>query len=183
MAQHQDVLVRITREHGRILEETQRLRLATEGGEVGRRSAVEAFVDFFQNDVVAHFRAEEGVLLPRMFQEPESVVEAMRLMQEHIQMDAVVRKIHDEVSGGTPGRDVMFVLAEMLEAHIRSEEQVAFPVVEGVAIGARERPTVAVCCLCDRVHTDRDFNGALLDTCIPCQAELFEAALQVRDDR
>jgi hypothetical protein len=34
-----------------------------------------------------------------------------------------------------------------------------------------------------RTHTDRDVDGMLFGTCIPCQAELVEVALTLRKEQ
>jgi hypothetical protein len=41
----------------------------------------------------------------------------------------------------------------------------------------------AICGVCDRVHTDRDFDGELLINCIRCQVELVEVYAEMHSRR
>jgi hypothetical protein len=176
-------LLQLTPEHHRALAEARRLRLAADGDEEQRRSAVNAFIRFFENDAIAHFRAEERILLPRLTTKPEVTTRVMRLMREHIQIDSCVRKLRHSEAGRAPTTETMNSIAGMVEANIRFEEGVVFPMVGGVAIDNRVHRASALCGSCERVHTDRDVDGELFGTCIPCQAELVEVALRLLDEQ
>jgi hypothetical protein len=44
-------------------------------------------------------------------------------------------------------------------------------------------PVGAICGVCDRVHTDRGFDGELLTNCIRCQVELVEVYTEMQSRR
>lgn len=158
----------------------RRLRLAAGGWEEQRRSAVNAFIQFFETNTIPHFRAEEQILLPLVINEPDAIVQVMRLMSAHMQVGDLVRQIRHKVVNGAPPTETMISLAEMFEAEIRFEEEVVFPMIEGFMIDGSAQLASGICGRCGGIHTDRDVNGELFGTCIPCQAELVEVALQHR---
>ena len=41
------------------------------------------------------------------------------------------------------------------------------------------QPTFGFCSRCRDIHGDRDVDGEMFQTCIPCQAELVEVALEL----
>ena len=44
-------------------------------------------------------------------------------------------------------------------------------------------PAFGLCGRCGRIHTDRNVDGEVFVTCIRCQAELVEVALELGDKR
>jgi regulator of sirC expression with transglutaminase-like and TPR domain len=66
-------------------------------------------------------------VLSLVINEPDAIVQVMRLMSAHMQMDALVRQIRHNVANGVPPTETMISLAEMFEAEIRFEEEVVFP--------------------------------------------------------
>jgi hypothetical protein len=123
-------LVEITEEHHIALVQAERLRRAAHGGEEQRDSSMKSFLRFFESDAVAHFRSEEAMLLPLVYQEPEALLLAMRVMGRHMQLEAFVRKIRRGVARGAPTGETMDALAEMLEADVRFEEDSVFPAID-----------------------------------------------------
>lgn len=45
------------------------------------------------------------------------------------------------------------------------------------------QPAVAICHVCDRLHTDRGLDGELTEHCIPCQIELIGVQAEFHDHR
>jgi hypothetical protein len=45
------------------------------------------------------------------------------------------------------------------------------------------RPAFGLCGRCNSIHADRDVDGEIFGNCIPCQAELVEVALELRDEQ
>jgi len=45
------------------------------------------------------------------------------------------------------------------------------------------RPVFGLCGRCDRIHADRDVDDELFATCIACQSELVEVALELGSER
>lgn len=127
MARGHQALVPLTDQHHQALAQVQRLRLAADGWEEQRRSAVNAFIQFFETNIIPHFRAEEQIVLPLVINEPDAIVQVMRVMSAHMQMDALVRQIRHKVANGAPPTETMISLAEMFEAEIRLRKRLYFP--------------------------------------------------------
>lgn len=173
-------LMPLTNQHHRALAQARRLRLAAHDWEEERRSAVNAFLQSFETNTIPHFRAEEQAVIPLMINEPDAIVQVMRLMSAHIQVDAFVRQFRHKVANSAPPNESMISLARMFEAEIRFEEEVVFPMIERVVIDGSAQLASGICGRCGGIHTDRDVNGEAFATCIPCQAKLVEVALQHR---
>ena len=45
------------------------------------------------------------------------------------------------------------------------------------------QPAFGLCGRCSSIHTNRDVDGEVFRTCIPCQAELVEVALELGNQR
>lgn len=54
------------------------------------------------------------------------------------------------------------------------------PWLKSFKSGACVQPAFGLCGRCNRVHSDRDVDGEIFRTCIPCQADLIEVALELR---
>jgi hemerythrin-like domain-containing protein len=92
-------------------------------------NARQAFVDFFEREGARHFRIEEELLLPAyarhaQFDEPAIV----RVLTEHVDLR---RRGQDLENSADPDPYVLRELGERLERHIRFEERVLFPMIEG----------------------------------------------------
>jgi hypothetical protein len=45
------------------------------------------------------------------------------------------------------------------------------------------QPAFGLCGRCNGIHADRDIDGEVFGHCIPCQADLVEVAIELRDQR
>ena len=96
-------------------------------GVKGLKERAGEFREFFANQLVPHFRAEEEVLFPQMralVPESESIIE--QLIRDHQQFRAAIPQLESEVSLGK----LVFDLGDLLERHIRKEERELFPLFE-----------------------------------------------------
>jgi iron-sulfur cluster repair protein YtfE (RIC family) len=84
-------------------------------------------------------------VLPLVINEPDAIVQVMRLMSAHMQMDALVRQIRHNVANGAPPTETMISLAEMFEAEIRFEEEVVFPMIESFVIDGSAQLASGIC--------------------------------------
>jgi hemerythrin-like domain-containing protein len=107
----------------------------------GRETAVEArqaFLDFYEREGSRHFRAEEELLLPAFalhtgVDDPAIV----RVLTEHVDLR---RRRQDLEASVDPDPAELRELGECLESHIRFEERVLFPMIEGaLAVDELER--------------------------------------------
>jgi hemerythrin-like domain-containing protein len=116
----------LSRDHHQALVIAQRLRRA---GDHGAGEAQAAFLDFWRMECVAHFRAEEEVLLPHFAAAggAESAAVA-RVLVDH----AEIRLRALRLQGGPASAAVLKELGELLAEHVRLEERDLFPAMEEV---------------------------------------------------
>ena len=93
----------------------------------GLKERAQELRDFFTNNLIRHFRAEEDALFPKLRQlVPESAALLDQLARDHQQLrDAIARLESD--SGLAK---LVFDLGDLLERHIRKEERELFPLFE-----------------------------------------------------
>jgi hemerythrin-like domain-containing protein len=123
----------LSEDHHHGLVHARRLRRAAEGDEItSAESTARDFLDFWQRDTSLHFRKEEEVLLPVMARyggdiSREPVVE---MIEDHAHIRGLVMQLSDEAMGGNVRLETLHEIGERLEAHIRFEERVVFPLIE-----------------------------------------------------
>jgi hemerythrin-like domain-containing protein len=123
----------LSEDHHHGLVQARRLRKAAEGEETNSaEAAVKGFLDFWQKETALHFRKEEEVLLPVMARyggdlSREPLVE---MIQDHARIRGLVMQLSDEAIGGNVRPETLHEIGERLEAHIRLEERVVFPLIE-----------------------------------------------------
>lgn len=128
-----DRLLPLTHDHHHALRNARMLRLAAERDPAARVEAVEAFVRFFRTEAVVHFREEEEVIFPLVAlneRAPSAGIE--RVLKEHVTMHALVHELEEQVKAGDPEGETMLALAQLLQAHVRSEEDELFPAIEAL---------------------------------------------------
>lgn len=107
-------------------------------GVKGLKERAGEFREFFANQLVPHFRAEEGVLFPQMRAlVPESELIIEQLIRDHQQFRAAIPQLESEVGLGK----LVFDLGDLLERHIRKEERELFPLFEQ-HVGETEAETI-----------------------------------------
>ena len=96
-------------------------------GAEGLRARAHEFLEFYRDNLAAHFRAEEEVLFPLMRDQVAGCGAMLdRLLQDHEQMRGAVRQL--ETGAGLA--KLIFDLGDLLERHIRKEERELFPLFE-----------------------------------------------------
>ena len=129
----------LSEDHHQGLVHARRLHRAQEGEETNSaESAAKEFLDFWQKETSIHFRKEEEVLLPVVARyggdvSQDSLVE---MLAQHAYIRALIMRLSDEVMGGNVRTETLHEIGEQLEAHIRLEERVVFPLVEESLSGA-----------------------------------------------
>jgi hemerythrin-like domain-containing protein len=84
--------------------------------------------DFWNPNGQEHFREEEEILLPAYAQyEDINKTEMIEMLLEHVQIRALFDKL---LKSEETDINVMHELGALLEAHIRKEERVIFPMIE-----------------------------------------------------
>jgi hemerythrin-like domain-containing protein len=119
-------LEQLSRDHHQALFQAMRLKRAEEG-DAG--SVLGDFLDFWFGVGHLHFRAEEEVLLPAYSAYGDgSRAEVIRVLVDHMQ----IRREAHELGGlkEDPAPERLHALGEKLDAHVRHEERVLFPLIE-----------------------------------------------------
>jgi quercetin dioxygenase-like cupin family protein len=121
-------LVPLSHDHHHALVEARRLRRAADDPEPG--TAASAFLDFFAAVTVHHFREEEEQLFPLAVGFEEAREPLVQALLEHLRLHALVAELDARLAAGRPPADVMRELGELVDAHVRHEERVLFPLIE-----------------------------------------------------
>jgi iron-sulfur cluster repair protein YtfE (RIC family) len=88
----------------------------------------EQVVEFFESDLIAHFKAEEEVLFPSMHSLSGASAIIEELLSQHRKVESLteeLRRMEIPALG-----DKLNEFADLLEAHIRKEERELFPIYE-----------------------------------------------------
>ena len=96
-------------------------------GAEGLRERAREFQEFFAQNLVNHFRAEEEVLFPELcarVPESDKIIELLR--REHEQIRSAIPNLEREIGLAK----LVFDLGDLLERHIRKEERELFPLFE-----------------------------------------------------
>ncbi|HET7269529.1 MAG TPA: hemerythrin domain-containing protein [Rubrobacter sp.] len=120
----------LSEDHHHGLVQALRLQRATKVNSA--EAVVKGFLDFWQKDTAIHFRKEEEVLLPVMARyggdlSREPLVE---MLEDHARIRGLVMQLSDEALGGNVRLETLHEIGERLQAHIRLEERVVFPLIE-----------------------------------------------------
>lgn len=96
-------------------------------GAAGLRERANECVEFYANNLVSHFRAEEEVLfLALRAAAPQSASVIDDLVSQHREIARLISRIQ---AGDGMGKSI-FDLGDLLERHIRKEERELFPIFE-----------------------------------------------------
>jgi iron-sulfur cluster repair protein YtfE (RIC family) len=133
-----EALALLSRDHHQDLFVALQLRRADNDTAAQAR---EAFLSFFEQEGAQHLRAEEEVLLPAYARHVEPDEPAVvRVLVEHVDLR---RRAQDLAGGAEWDVAELRELGERLEGHIRHEERVLFPMIEG-ALPPEELERLAV---------------------------------------
>lgn len=121
-----EFLQNLSREHHRGLFVALQLRRATRASMTDARGA---FLQFWHSEGGQHFRVEEEVLLPAYARHrPPDEPAVVRVLTEHVDLR---RRAAEMEASTAPSLTDVHELGERLAQHIRHEERVLFPAIEG----------------------------------------------------
>ena len=121
----------LSEDHHHGLVHARRLGRAGDGTNAAEPVA-EEFLDFWQKETAIHFRKEEEVLLPVLARHGGdlSLEPIVEMLEGHARIRGLIMRLSDEVMGSNVRPETLHEIGEQLEAHIRLEERVVFPLVE-----------------------------------------------------
>jgi hemerythrin-like domain-containing protein len=124
----------LSMDHHHGLVHARRLQKAAAGedGSVSASDVAREFLFFFANEANRHFREEEEVLLPAYARHSDISQEpVIQMLLEHVQIRRLVADLHRQLEeGATLDLETMREAGALLQAHIRLEENVIFPLIE-----------------------------------------------------
>lgn len=122
-------LVSISHEHHQALFQALRMKRV---GEDDRAEVIEGVLGFWRDDGADHFRIEEDLLLPALARHvPPDDERVVRVLVDHVW----IRERMERVASADLAE--LRELGERLDAHVRHEERVLFPLIEA-SLGAEE---------------------------------------------
>jgi len=123
-------LVPLSHDHHHALVAARRLRSGARGPDPAMAAA--AFLDFFEEHTVPHFRDEEELLFPLVAGLEDAEPLVVRALLEHQRLHALAARLRRSEPTAT---EVMAELADLLATHVRFEERELFPLIERLASG------------------------------------------------
>jgi hemerythrin-like domain-containing protein len=123
-----EALAQLSRDHHQALFQAMRLMRAT-GDDAAE--VLENFLDFWVDVCRLHFRGEEEVLLPALAGYADPSHDAVvRVLVDHVAIRLAAHDLGD--LRGEVDVEALRSLGRRLEAHVRHEERVLFPMVEAL---------------------------------------------------
>jgi len=134
--------------HHHALVQALQIRRASDASPAERaaavREAAETFISFWKLNGRQHFREEEEILLPayarhtRLDHNPP----VMRMLAEHASIRGRVEALEQALAAGAVVEDEVMALGELLQGHVRLEEDEIFPAIEA-ALSEEEMAALA----------------------------------------
>ena len=96
-------------------------------GAEGLRARSQEVLEFYRDNLVAHFKAEEEVLFPLMRNQVAGCGDMLdQLVRDHEQLRCAM----PQLEAGAGMAKLIFDMGDLLERHIRKEERELFPLFE-----------------------------------------------------
>ena len=123
-------LVPLSHDHHAELVQARRLRLAS-GSDVpeARLEASVQYVAAF-SETARHFQLEEEQLFPALATSVGNSPLLDEVLDEHQELRSLAATLAGQAAAGHASSETMARLADVLEAHVRREERVLFPLIE-----------------------------------------------------
>jgi len=130
--QRDPALVLLSRDHHFALMHALALRRVSEAGTrwavTGPVATAEAFLTFYEEELLGHMGDEEEALLPAVEAvDPDNV---SRLRREHDELAEQVALLRQALEDGTELRSLMSEIGQMLHDHVRFEERIFFESIQ-----------------------------------------------------
>lgn len=133
MTRRHEALVPLTHDHHHTLAQARRLKEARASNDTAViRRAADDFINFYLGRARHHFHEEEELFFAPVVDEEAASELVARAVAEHLRLHALVRALRRQLSSGDADPGSLSVIAELLEAHVRFEEQELFPLIEEI---------------------------------------------------
>jgi hemerythrin-like domain-containing protein len=126
----------LSQHHHFVLLESLFIRRANEESTATRDSSLrrvaEEFIQFWEKKGKLHFRDEEEILIPAyaLHVSIENDQDVMRMLADHAMIRAKIGKLVSLLSNNEPFETDLTELGEILQNHVRLEENIIFPRME-----------------------------------------------------
>ena len=131
MPKRHSSLIPLTHDHHHTLAQARRLKEAIIAGDptVVRRTA-DDFVNFYLGRARHHFHEEEELFFAPLVDNEVVGPLVARAVADHLRIHAQLRLLRRQISGGEVNAGLLAAIADLLEKHVRFEEQELFPLIE-----------------------------------------------------
>jgi iron-sulfur cluster repair protein YtfE (RIC family) len=123
-------LAPLSHDHHHALVQASRLQAADEASD--SNTVARAFLRYFAEEAVRHFREEEEVVFPAVLDFPVAREPVIQALLEHVRLHALSKALRHALDSGNQVTPIMHELGELLVAHLRHEERCLFPLIEGL---------------------------------------------------
>ena len=131
MTRRHSALIPLTHDHHHTLAQARRLKDASSEGDANAlRRCADDFVNFYLGRARHHFREEEELFFAPLVDHEIAGPLVLRAVEDHLRLHAMVRTLRRQLSTGELDRSDLSEIAELLEVHVRFEEQDLFPMIE-----------------------------------------------------
>ena len=124
-------LIPLTHDHHHTLAQARRLKEVQVTTDLANmRRPADDFVNFYLGRVRHHFHEEEELFFAPLVDDEVVGPLVARAVADHLRLHAQVRALRRQLTRGDVSADLLTSIAELLETHVRFEEQELFPLIE-----------------------------------------------------
>ena len=124
-------LIPLTHDHHHTLVQARRLKEVKPGSDpTTTRRTADDFVNFYLGRARHHFHEEEELFFAPLVDDEVVGPLIARAIADHLRVHAYVRVLRRQLTAGDVEKGLFGSIADLLEAHVRFEEQQLFPLIE-----------------------------------------------------
>ena len=130
MSKRHPSLIPLTHDHHHTLAQARRLKEAQGGDAAFIRRMADDFVNFYLGRARHHFHEEEELFFAPLVDDEAVGPLVARAVADHLRLHAYVRTLRRQLSADDVDTEIFASIADLLEGHVRFEEQQLFPLIE-----------------------------------------------------
>lgn len=136
MGRH-EALIPLTHDHHHTLAQARCLKkVEAENDSATLRRAADDFLNFYLGRARHHFHEEEELFFAPLVDDEVVGPLVARAVADHLRFHAQVRVLRRQLTTGDVSGELLGSIGELLEVHVRFEEQELFPLIESGIPGA-----------------------------------------------